>query len=50
MPGASPHNPTAADVDGLYARLEPVFAHLSRSGVTGATLEGFARAFNTKPK
>ena len=48
MPGASPHNPTAADVDRLYARLEPVFAHLTREGVRGATLAAFAESFAAK--
>jgi hypothetical protein len=50
MPGGSPHNPTAADVEHLYARLEPVFAHLKREGVRGRTLSAFAMSFDQAQK
>ena len=50
MPGGSPHNPTAADVDRLYARLEPVFAHLTRERVQGSTLTAFAESFDRARK
>jgi hypothetical protein len=46
MPGGSPHNPTAGDVDRLFARLEAVFARLQGDGVTGSTLTAFARSYS----
>ncbi len=45
MPGASPHNPTPADVERLYERLDSLFDRLARDGVRGVTLGAFAARY-----
>jgi hypothetical protein len=45
MPSGSPHNPTVAAVDDLYARLDAIFGYLAAEGVIGSTLTEFAQAF-----
>jgi hypothetical protein len=42
MPGGSPYYPDAASVERLYALLADLFSALSREGVAGATVTGFA--------
>jgi len=44
MPEGSPHNPTAAAVDGLYTRLDQLFAYLAAERVEGTTLSAFAES------
>jgi len=43
MPGGAPHNPTPEAVEGLYARLNDLFEHLTTLGVEGVTLSECAR-------
>jgi hypothetical protein len=45
MAGTSPHNPTAADAEQLYRRLEEIFDYLARQGVESVTLGAFAERY-----
>jgi len=45
MPGGSPYNQTAIDVDRFYDHLEELLAFLTEQGATGATFRGFRDAW-----
>jgi hypothetical protein len=45
LPGGSPYNRTAADVDDVFDRLDGLFRYLRSLEVTGCTLSAYAREF-----
>lgn len=45
LPGGSPYNRKAADVDEVFARLNGLFRYLRAIEVTGCTLSAYAREF-----
>jgi hypothetical protein len=45
LPGGSPYNRTAADVDDVFDRLSGLFRYLRSMEISGCTLSAFAREF-----